>query len=75
MNIPSVITQKHIIASQERARPPKGGLLGAEEVGDCAVGEADNNMHSGDRPREGEVVEDLLVPQVEHDIQAVPAQV
>ena len=56
------------------ARPPEGGLLGAEQVGEHAVRQADHHVHRRHGVREGEVVEDGLVQQVERHVQPVPHQ-
>ena len=52
--------------------PAKGRLLEAKQIGGSAVNQADDNVHSRHRPWEWKVVEDLLVPQVEADVQPVP---
>ncbi len=55
------------------AHPAKGSLLKAQEVGGCTVQQSHCDVDGRHRPWEGEVVEDLLVPQVEPDVQAIPA--
>mmetsp|Transcript_16971 Transcript_16971/g.44043 ORF Transcript_16971/g.44043 Transcript_16971/m.44043 type:complete len:422 (-) Transcript_16971:72-1337(-) len=52
--------------------PLKGGLLGADGVGEHAVHGAHDHVHGGHGPGEGEIVENGLVDEVEADVQSVP---
>ena len=56
------------------AHPAVGGLFESQRVGEGAVGGAHHDMDGRHRPREGKIVEDDLVFQVEPDVQAVPAR-